>query len=201
MHGLELTMAETLPAAQAVRITCPCGEEVRLEPQLLGRIVACPHCGTYLRPALQFLLVDRSFAPNLTVQCTCGRFIVEPADRVGKRARCRMCKSHVIMPQPVVKFDTDGCVRVPRKVLSNQLTRTQRSRERASKEMTRLESAAHKGRITLGPGEHICVNVKCGALMRARAVVCPKCGTNRITGQRYQGAGPEGDPRGKWKQV
>jgi len=194
-------MAEATLPQEVVRITCPCGEEVRFEAQLLGRVIPCPHCHRYLRPALQFLLVDKSAAPNLTVQCTCGRFVVQPPSKVGKMVRCRACKSHLLMPQPVIKFNTEGCVRVPRKVLQAQLTRTQRSLERTPKEMTRLESAAHAGRITLGPGEHICVNAKCGALMRAHAIVCPKCGTNRLTGRRYTGPGPEGDPQGKWKQV
>jgi hypothetical protein len=194
-------MAETTLPAQTVRIDCPCGEEIRFDAHLLNRIIQCRHCRRYLRPALQFMLVDRSLAPNLTVQCTCGRFIVQPSDKVGKRVRCKVCKNHLMMPQPVVKFNVEGFVRIPRKVLQNQLTKVQRQKERAPKEMTRLQSAGHAGRITLGPGEHICVNLRCGALMRARATVCPKCGTNRITGRRYEGSGPEGDPRGKWKMV
>jgi hypothetical protein len=194
-------MAQVTVPENCVRITCPCGEELTFEAHLLGRIVPCHHCGRYLRPALQFLLIDRDLAPNLTVQCTCGRFVVQPADKVGKRARCQICKSTLMMPQPVVKFESEGFVRVPRKILQAQLTKAQSRRERASKEMTRLHSAAHAGRITLGPGEHICVNTKCGALMRAHATVCPKCGTNRITGRRYDPVGPEGDAVGKWRMV
>jgi len=194
-------MAETVTQAQTVKITCPCGGEVQFDAHLLGRIIPCRHCGRYLRPALHFLLIDTSIAPNLTVQCTCGRFVVESASKVGKRVRCDACKRYLMMPQPVVKFNTEGVVRVPRRVLYNQLAKVQRRQERAGKEMTRLESAGHRGRITLGPGEHICVNLKCGALMRAHAIVCPKCGTNRFTGKKYEGVGPAGDPRGEWSEA
>ncbi len=194
-------MSKVKTPAGMVRIDCVCGGEVRLDPHLLGHVIPCPHCGRYLRPALQFLLVDQSLAPNLTVQCTCGRFLVDSPDKVGKRVRCKMCKSHLMMPQPVVKFNREGIVRVPRKVLQNQLTRAQQRQERAPKELTRLESAAHRGRITLGPGEHICANPECGALLRPNAIVCHRCGVNRLSGQRYHGKGPDEDPVGDWREV
>lgn len=194
-------MAQAVQTEQVVRVNCACGQEMRLEPQLLGRIIRCLHCGRYVRVGLQFLLIDRSWAPNLTVQCACGRFIVETPDKVGKQVRCKACKRQLVMPQPVVKFDSNGLVRVPRKILENQLNRGKLRQERAPKEMTRLESAGHAGRITLGPGQHICVNPNCGALMRARANVCSKCGTNRLTGKRYEAKGPAADPQGTWKQV
>jgi hypothetical protein len=197
----EVCMARATVPKNTVKVRCVCGEELLFDANLLGRIVPCPHCGRYLRPALHFLLVDTSLAPNLTVQCSCGHFVVEEPERAGKRARCPVCKKHMIMPQPVVKFDSPGCVKVPRKVLEKQLRRVQRRRERAPKEMTRLESAAHAGRISLRPGEHICVNMECGALLKAGANVCPRCGTNRLTGQRYEGVGPAGDPEGEWREV
>jgi hypothetical protein len=185
---------------ETVSLTCVCGEEVRFEPQLLGRIIACPHCGRYLRPALQFFLADKDLAPNLTAQCMCGHFIVEGTNTVGKRARCKVCKNHLILPRPVVKTDVERLVRVPRKVLESQLRRGKEARRRAEGEMTKLESAGHKGRISLRPGEHICPNTACGALLPMRANVCAKCGTNRLTGVRYEGPGPDGDPLGDWHQ-
>ncbi len=184
-----------------VSLQCPCGAELLVEGNLLGRIFRCPHCDRYVRPSLHFVLADRALAPNLTVQCACGHFVVAEADRVGKKARCTVCKRTLILPQPVVKFDSPGFVRVPKKALERQLRKVQNPRERSSKEMTRLESASHAGRISLRPGEHICPNTECGALMRAGAEVCAECGTNRITGMRYEADGPEGDPVGKWKQV
>jgi len=193
-------MVQATVPQDVVRVTCPCGEELTIEAALLGRVIPCPHCRRYLRPALQFILADKSLAPNLTVQCSCGHFVVEKANRVGKRARCRVCKGHLIMPQPVVKFGADSVVRVPRKVLENQLRRAGARPSQEDKDVTRLEAAAHAGRIGLRPGEHICVNEECGALLSPGANVCPKCGTNRLTGQAYVGAGPEKDPTGKWKE-
>ncbi len=188
-------------AKETVRIQCVCGGEVLFEPQLLGRIIPCPHCGRYLRPALQFLLAEGSQAPNLTAQCTCGHFIVESPAKVGKRARCKVCKSHLLMPEPAVKFGVDPLVRVPRRILQSRVQKMEVGRERTPREMARLRSAAHAGRISLRPGEHICVNEKCGALLGVRANVCPKCGTNRLTGERYEGPGPSGDALGEWREV
>ncbi len=195
-------MAGVAPPQDVITIKCVCGEEVTFNAHRLGKILSCPHCRRYLRPALQFLLVDRSVAPNLTVQCTyCGRFIVEEPDKVGKRVRCSGCKRHLIMPKPVVKFDTEGYVRVSRKVLENQLRKVRSQWAPPEAGMRKLESAAHAGRISLRPGEHICANEACGALLPAGANVCAKCGTNRLTGDHYIGPGPEGDPVGKWREV
>ena len=193
-------VATTVPQ-NVIKFACPCGEELTIEARLLGRIIPCAHCGRYLRPALQFLLVDKDLAPNLTVQCGCGHFVVEKANRIGKRARCPVCKGNLMMPQPVVKFGSDGVIRVPRKVLENQLRRVSTRPEQRSKEITRLETAAVSGHVSLRPGEHICVNTNCGAMLSPGANVCPKCGTNRLTGQAYVGPGPEKDPLGKWKEV
>ncbi len=194
-------MADTTTLNNGFQITCPCGQELTIEARLLGRIIPCASCGRYLRPALQFLLVDKDRAPNLTVQCSCGHFVVERPNRSGKRARCPICKGNLIMPQPVVKFDSDGVIRVPRKVLENQLRRVTVRPDRRGKDITRLETAAQRGRISLRPGEHICVNPDCGALLSPGANVCSKCGTNRLTGHDYIGPGPGKDPTGKWKEV
>lgn len=194
-------MAKATVPKDMVVIRCVCGEEVVFDGQLLGKIIPCPHCGRYLRPALQFLLVDKSVAPNLTVQCTCGRFIVESPDKVGKRVRCNACKKHLVMPQPVVKFGAEPYVRVPRKVLQDQLREVRKKWGPEPAGMDTSESAAPAGRVRLRPGEHICVNADCGALLRARANVCPRCGTNRLTGECYAGPGPGADPVGKWREI
>ena len=186
--------------SDAVKIQCVCGGVVEFAPQALGRVIRCPHCRRYLRPALQFLLMDQSLAPNLTAQCTCGRFIVAEPGMAGQRAHCNACKSHFILPQPVVRFNAEPVVRVPRKVLENQLKRPDAARQRVPVEMARLTSAAHAGRISLRPGEHICVNPNCGALLSARGNVCSKCGTNRLTGERYDVPGPARDPVGRWEE-
>ncbi|MHC4480244.1 MAG: hypothetical protein ACYS8K_01995 [Planctomycetota bacterium] len=186
---------------ETIRLNCPCGRELEFEAQLLGRIISCPHCGRYMRPALQFLMADESLAPNLTAPCPCGHFIVERVDKAGGHARCKVCKSHLVMPQPVVKFGVDPLVRVPAKMLQSGMKRGENGRRRATREMTKLRSAAHAGRISLRPGENICVNVDCGALLGVRANVCPKCGTNRLTGSRYKSSGPAADPAGRWRKV
>lgn len=191
-----------VPSREAVTIQCVCGGVVEFDPQLLGRIIPCRHCGRYLRPALQFMMAEREVAPNLTAQCTtCGHFIVEDVGRIGRRIRCKVCKSQLVMPQPVVKFDTARFVRVPRKALQANVKKAPTEFSQTRIEMARLRSAAHAGRISLRPGEHICVNPHCGALLGVRAIVCPKCATNRLTGERYEGPGPAGDPVGTWREV
>jgi DNA-directed RNA polymerase subunit RPC12/RpoP len=185
----------------AVRLRCICGHRIQFDGHLLGQVMSCPYCNRYLRPALQFLLVDQALAPNLTAQCTCGHFIVEGKDKAGKRTRCKVCKSHLLLPDVAVKFNGEAVVRVPRKSLKSQLKRVDGGRQRAMPEMGRLKSATHAGRISLRPGEHICANPNCGALLAMRANVCPKCGTNRLTGERYVGAGPAKDPVGTWHEV
>lgn len=192
-------MSKAATQTGMITFDCVCGEGIELDPHRLGTGMVCRSCKRYLRPSLRFLLVDRDKAPNLTVQCGCGHFVVQPANAVGKKARCEVCHRNLIMPQPVVKFGSPGVVRVPRKVLENQLRKAQTRKKRASKEMTRLESAGHAGRITLRPGESICVNLSCGALLAPSANVCPKCGTNRRTNRLYVGPGPDGDPTPKWK--
>jgi hypothetical protein len=171
---------------------------VRFEPELLGRIISCPHCSRPLRAALQFLLVECESAPNLTAQCKCGHFIVAEADNAGKRARCKVCKSHLMLPAPAVRPGAGPVVRVPKRVLHERMKRVQTTRERVPEELVRLQSASHSGRISLRPGEHICVNPECGALLSVGANVCAKCGTNRLTGVAYRGGGPDDDPLGDW---
>jgi hypothetical protein len=193
-------MADQTYQSDVVTIQCICGAVLEIEPQRLGMTTQCQECKRYLRPALQFLLVDRADAHNLTAQCACGHFIVDAPDRTGKRSRCKVCRSHLIMPQPVVKFTTDTIVRVPRKALQRRMKRAQVGRQRAPVEMPRLKSAAHTGRVTLRPGEHICINDDCGALLGVRANVCPRCATNRLTGAAYIGPGPDRDPLGHWQE-
>jgi hypothetical protein len=192
---------QTASARETVTIQCVCGRELEFEAQLLGRIIPCPYCNRYLRPALQFLMADRSRAPNLTAQCPCGHFVVEDVHGVGRRARCKVCKSHLVMPQPVVQFGVDPFVRVPPRALQDGMKRMGAGPQHQPRKMLRLRSAAHSGRISLRPGEYICVNENCGALLGVRVNVCPKCGTNRITGERYEGPGPAGDPKGQWRQL
>ncbi len=194
-------MAEVTVPRSVVKFLCCCGKPMLLDAHALGKVVRCGGCGRYLRPALQFLLADKDRAPNLTVQCSCGHFVVHKADSSGKQVRCPICRKHLLMPQPVVKFDSPGVVRVPRKVLENQLKQVQFRRQRSAKEMTRLETAALSGRISLRPGEHICVNPDCGALLRAGANVCTKCTTNRLTQAVCEAVGPSGDPKGKWQDA
>ncbi len=196
-------MTEEQETIAELRLHCVCGGEISVQAQLLGRIIPCRHCGRHLRPALQFLMVDREFAPNLTVQCTCGHFIVGRADRSGRRAKCAVCSKEVILPQPVMRPARGVASRVPKRVLENQLLRVRRRRPAGGKsqEITRLETAARSGRVDLRPGEHICLNPECGALLGPGASVCPRCGTNRMTGERYEGPGPDADPVSEWKQV
>jgi len=187
----------------AVRLRCRCGAELRLSPQVLGRVFPCAHCGRYLRPALQFFLMERSIAPNLTALCTCGRFIVERVDRAGKVGRCKVCGRRVTLPLPVERSDGRRAVRVPRKALEAQLKRVRGRRQAAGTRGTisRLRRAGHRGLVSLRPGQEVCSNPRCSIPLPPGGNVCPRCGFNIRSGERYGGVGPERDPRGKWKRM
>ncbi|NLW51330.1 MAG: hypothetical protein GXY85_10910 [Candidatus Brocadiaceae bacterium] len=194
-------MARQTVIRGTVSLRCVCGRTVEFEQGLLGRVFRCPHCGRLLRPALQFLLIDRRMAPNLTAQCACGHFVVEERGRVGARVRCTACGAQLIMPQPTVSFGAAPVARVPRKALQERMKRSARPHERVPPNVERLTAPVPPVASTLRPGETVCVNPECGALLTPRAIVCSRCGTNRFTGQRYTGPGPAGDPRGRWLPV
>ena len=186
-------------AGAQVRFNCVCGREMTVLPRRLGSVVRCPDCQRYLRPALHFLLLDPAFAHNLTVQCLCGRFVVEKASRAGKTVVCQACKQRLQMPDPVYREDSDGVIRVPPAVLKRQHRHPSVEKRGRSGRLERLRSASHAGTIMLRPGEHICVNLQCGALLRHGANVCTRCGTNFTTARYYEGPGPKADPTGRWK--
>jgi hypothetical protein len=103
------------------------------------------------------------------------------------------------MPDAVYREGSGGVIRVPPWVLKKQHRRSGAGKRGRSDRLERLRSASHAGTITLRPGEHICVNLQCGALLRHGANVCTRCGTNFTTGLYYEGPGPNADPTGKWR--
>ncbi len=191
-------MRTTVPG-NTVMFRCVCGREVGVIAQLLSKVIVCPYCGRYVRVALRFLLIDQSFAPNLTVQCGCGRFIVESPDRAGKPVRCAACKRSLVMPRPVMRSDSDGVVRVPRRILQNQLEKIRKKWQEDARGIGGPRMAPGVARPALGAGEHACLNEECANRLPPGANVCARCGTNRLTGDDYVGPGPAADPLGKWK--
>lgn len=105
------------------------------------------------------------------------------------------------MPQPVIRFNSDGCVRVPRRVLQNQLQKIRKKWQRDARGVGGPRMTPGVGRPALRAGEHACLNEECAARLPPGANVCAMCGTNRLTGEDYVGPGPAGDPVGKWKMV
>ena len=189
------------PKDNVVHLKCVCGGKLQLDPELLGHAFRCPHCDRCVRVGLQFLLVDRELAHNITVLCTCGRFIVGDRQAAGKIAKCAACGQQVTLPEPVERQTDQRVVRVSPRALERQLKRMHGRLMRGSGDVGRLRTAGHWGRVNLRPGQEVCVNHNCGAPLPAGAKVCPACGTNVKTGVHYQGPGPDGDPRGKWKRV
>jgi DNA-directed RNA polymerase subunit RPC12/RpoP len=201
-------MAQDTSQDGAIRFKCVCDQELRIEPELLGRVFECPYCKRHLRVGLQFLLVDERLAPNLAAICTCGRFIVEEADRAGKRVKCKMCGQQMILPKPVEREGSPPVVRVPPSVLRKQVARVRGEKPagasapaEAGGQISRLQKAGHSGRISLRPGQEVCKNPKCSIPLPLGALVCARCGVNLKTGVRYEGLGPEHEPMGRWKRV
>lgn len=196
----QTTWTDEAPGNGAIRLRCVCDRELCIDPKLLGRVFSCPYCRRYLRPALQFLMADQTLAPNVTVLCTCGRFIVQPTDMAGKKATCAACGQKIILPGPVKRRGSERVVRVPPGVLRRQLKRVKGEHTRLGGDVRQLDVAGHRGRISLRPGQQVCVNPDCRFPLPAGANVCSHCGTNVRTGNAYKGLGPERDPRGKWKR-
>jgi len=197
-------MAQETSQDGAIRFKCVCEQELRIDPEILGRAFSCPHCGRHLRVGLQFMLVDQQYAPNLAAVCTCGRFIVEGANMAGKRAKCKMCGQQMVLPKPVNRKGAATVVRVPASVLRKQLKRVRGKSpqpEALGGEISRIHKAGHRGRISLRPGQQVCINAKCSIPLPPGANVCARCGVNMRTGVRYEGSLPEDEPVGKWKRM
>ncbi|MFP4027246.1 MAG: hypothetical protein ACLFWL_05595 [Candidatus Brocadiia bacterium] len=199
-------MAQETTKDNAIQIKCICGKELLIDPELLGRIFPCPHCGSYLRTGLQFLMVDEALAPNIAAMCTCGRFIVEPPDRAGKTVKCKVCGRRVVLPKPAKGRTKQRVLRIPPRILEKQLSRVLKKGKRQEEggtggQVERLRRAGHSGRISLRPGQKVCVNEDCSIPLPPGANVCPRCGVNATTGEKYEGPGPEADPVGKWKEM
>jgi len=191
-------MAQHVSQDELVRLRCICGHTMQISPELLGRVFTCPSCSRSLRTALQFILADESIAPNITVACPCGRFVVEEIRRVGKQVQCRACGRKLILPRPVDKPGAPAVVRVPPEALKSQLRRTQTARRRSGDE---VGASGGSGATALLPGQKACANPECRAPMSKDANICAKCGTNFKTGVAYEGRGPEDDPVGKWRTL
>ncbi len=149
------------------------------------------------------MLMESGLAPNLTALCTCGRFIVEKPGRAGKTVRCRMCGRRVVLPKPVERPGAESVIRVSPKALERQLKRLRGEHQgpRLRGQAALLQRAGLRGRINLRPGQEVCVNPDCGLPLPLGANVCSRCGVNVKTGVRYEGVGPERDPKGKWKRI
>jgi len=185
-------MAQQSSQDSAVELDCLCGQRLKLEPGLLGRLMHCPHCGRLLRVALQFLLVSEERARNLTALCACGRLIVTGKEMSGRAVTCRACGRRVVMPRPVVRPGAGEVLRISPQALQRQMNRM-RGRLRRGR-------PPGAGMTVAGPGQRACVNTACGYPLARAANVCPRCGTNQTTGVCYVGRGPERDPKGRWKR-
>ena len=183
----------------ALRVKCVCERELRIAPELLGRVFRCPHCRRSLRVGLQFLLADEPLAPNITVLCPCGRFVVAPVRMAGRAVPCKACGQHLLLPEPVERPGGPRLVRVPPHMLERHLRLMRGKEEPDDPAASRLASAGHRGRISLRPGQQLCVNAECAVLVPRGSNVCLLCGTNQKSRTFYEGPGPERDPKGKWK--
>ncbi|MFW5922780.1 MAG: hypothetical protein ACOCSQ_00190 [Planctomycetota bacterium] len=191
-------MASKDDSGEIIKIDCVCGQELKLSPDLLGRIFPCPYCGRYLRPGLQFVMINKESAPNLTAVCTCGRFVVAGPTKTGKKVKCQMCGRRVVLPEPVGKH-RGHLYRISSRVLEKQLRRV-RSRQEGRKGASRSRSrAARRGRFSLKPGQKVCPNPECRMPLPQGANICPSCALNIRTGERYQPEGPGEDPVGSWQ--
>lgn len=188
-------------ANNTLTLNCVCGYEVEIAREMLGHIFPCPDCGRNLRVSLQFLMVDRSVAPNLTAVCTCGRFIVAKVRKAGKKTTCQMCGRRVALPKSVKVESRRGPARIHPKALEKQLkkARSGAKRERQGGRARERPVSSRPGNFSLKPGQEVCRNEDCKMPLPPGANICPRCYLNQATGGRYESPGPENDPVGSWK--
>jgi hypothetical protein len=78
-------------------VTCSCGQSFRAKPELAGKQVPCPMCGTTLRiPAPRPSGPKR---PSITVTCQCGRSFGAKPELAGQRVACPACGGPLQIPR------------------------------------------------------------------------------------------------------
>lgn len=79
----------------SIRATCQCGQSFNAKPELAGKTVKCPACGSALTiPKPE----PKPTADRIRVSCTCGRSFNAPPALAGKQAKCPGCDSVLTIP-------------------------------------------------------------------------------------------------------
>lgn len=84
--------------------SCRCGQSFQASPDLAGRTVACPACGSPLtvpKGAGAAPVSSSAAAPSgagIRVQCACGQAMMAPAQLAGKQGRCPGCGATLAIP-------------------------------------------------------------------------------------------------------
>lgn len=82
-------------------VTCSCGQSFRAQPELAGKRVPCPVCGTALQiPAPSPPVPSSPKPPALAVTCQCGRSFRAKPELAGKRVACPACGVALRIPVP-----------------------------------------------------------------------------------------------------
>jgi hypothetical protein len=82
-------------------VTCSCGQSFRAQPELAGKQVPCPVCGTALRiPAPRPRVSSGAKTPSPTVTCQCGRSFRAKPELAGKQVACPACGVPLRIPMP-----------------------------------------------------------------------------------------------------
>ncbi len=79
----------------SILATCQCGKSFNAKPDLAGKTVKCPACGSALSiPKPE----PKPAADGIRVSCTCGRAFNAPPALAGKKAKCPGCGSVLSIP-------------------------------------------------------------------------------------------------------
>jgi len=73
---------------------CTCGQAFAARPELYGKTVACPSCGSALTVPNPAASADA----KIPVACACGQRFNAPSSLAGKRVACPVCQQAINVP-------------------------------------------------------------------------------------------------------
>lgn len=95
----------------ALLASCSCGKSFQAKPELAGKTVKCPSCGSAMKiPAAQAAATNAAgakkpataaaapAAASIRVACTCGKAFAAKAELAGKRVKCPGCGEAIAIP-------------------------------------------------------------------------------------------------------
>lgn len=78
--------------------SCQCGKSFQAKPELAGKSVPCPACGSTMKVPPLASTPPAAAAGGLRVSCGCGKTIVAPPTMAGQKGKCPGCGAILSIP-------------------------------------------------------------------------------------------------------